>query len=435
MQTRTFMERIRQPGVMLGVLALAASAAVAACSPTGSSDTDQTPVPLGASQQEYIDALADMDPVELTVQLPTGPETFHSRTTTAYTDAVEEWSGGKITFEVLFSGSRVDATQVRSAMADGLVDIGPINPFFEPELFPVTAEAARLTFLQNSTPLVGSMQFAAAWLDFGYDVEAITEELLAEGITPLIPLLGPGGTPLMCADSRVTSLSDFAGTSIRVSTPAHQDAIEELGATGVNIPTLEVYEGLQRGVADCIVSPFALAGPVGLAEVTSHWTVDPEVQFSGSIDSFAISTQVWESLPLAAQQLLWDRLDVYIEAYISENSIGSTADALNQAADEGVEIHAWDADVITALRDYGEDVLERVRSDAPDAVDGDAFVQAAQDRHDEWREIITQDLGYEDSVEWADFAAWVESNEIDYEPLIERIREEILNPRRPGELN
>ncbi|MFP3468156.1 C4-dicarboxylate ABC transporter substrate-binding protein, partial [Leifsonia sp. SIMBA_070] len=72
-----------------------------------------------ASMEDYVAAFADVDPINLKVQSNNPQGTGQSVPLEAYVAAVEEWSGGKITFDVKYSGAIAPIAQAGQAMADG----------------------------------------------------------------------------------------------------------------------------------------------------------------------------------------------------------------------------------------------------------------------------------------------------------------------------
>lgn len=401
--------------------------AVAGCSTT-SSNADQTSVPVGADKETYVQALAEMDPVQLKVQLLTPSNSAHAKATEAYTKAVQEWSGDKITFKIHYSGA-VTSTGVEAAVADGLIDIAPLYPSMDPDNFPVQAFASNYAFMNDGSAIAGTLQSAGAWVEAGFDEQVVTE-LQDEGLQPLLPMMVPTSNHLYCGDKKVTSLDDARGAQLRASTPGNVAEVKAIGAVAVNLPTLEIFEGIQRGTVDCVVTTWAVPMTFGLAEVSKNWMVDPDVHFTGSSETLAIGKATWDRLPLAAQQLLWDQLGVYLTSYIENNVFATIDGALSQADQHGVKISEYGEDLTKALQDHHDQLLTQADKNSPKGFDGQTFVDSAQKSHEAWKKTIT-DLGYADDVEWADFHSWSQDNKIDVKPFVNRLVEDVLSKHRP----
>src|SRR3712207_3108243 len=105
---------------VLGAAALAGAMALTACAEeSGSGDGDAASdggstegVEYGASMEDYQAAFEDLEPITLNTQTP-GPQ--GSATSTKfeeYFEAVEEWSGGKITWEIAYSNAVAPPTEI-----------------------------------------------------------------------------------------------------------------------------------------------------------------------------------------------------------------------------------------------------------------------------------------------------------------------------------
>lgn len=388
-------------------------------------------VPAGSSKDVYIAALTDMDPVTLSMQLPAPPDVLMSAAPEHYAEAVEEWSGGKITFEILYSGSRVPITQMHSALNEGLIDSGLVLPATAAQEFPVTTYAADMMFLHEPTPVAGTMTFFASWIELASATDVIVEEFIDQGIRPLIPMLPTDSGTVLCNDAPLTSLAQASGQQIRLSSPSNVEFIEQLGATSVSIETSETYDALQRGVVDCAIWSVTGVPFSGLLDTVAHWTLSSEVQFPGTPMSFAISEEVWNDLPLTAQQLLWDRLDVYLESHLTDTVFGQFSEAIGMAREQNVQIHEWQSDASDSLKNLQNDIIANISDDAPAGINGEEFLASASQATEKWNAFIVEELGYEHDVPWDDIDIWLEDNPIDVDDLVEILIAEIIQPNRP----
>ncbi|MFH5824666.1 TRAP transporter substrate-binding protein DctP [Georgenia sp. AZ-5] len=431
---------VRRPRAMVAISVLAvAGMTLSACgsssdandSGSGDGGGDAVSVDAGASQEEYAEALTDVDPVELSFQMATAPGVATTAPAEKWAAAVEEWSDGKVQIEVLYSGARVPVHEMSQALQDGLVDGGFFLPYTAPEMFPVNTWNGSLLSLHDGSPFVGTMQMFAEWVDFGANRPELVDEVRANNIEPLLMWLPGNGNALFCTEP-VTSPEDAAGMTIRTNTPITTGLVKELGAATADVPTAEVYSALQRGVVDCAASALSVADSMSIQEVSKHWTLDNEVQAPPSQGSIAFNKDTWEGLPLAVRQLLWDRLDVYLEASILDREFEVISHSLQVGLDAGVTIHDWDEPTREKMAAYLDGILEDAAANAPANVDGEEYVSAAIENHEKWAGII-EDLGYTDESTWAEFPEWYAANkdQIDVTPLIDKLVEEVLTPNRP----
>lgn len=75
-----------------------------------------------------------------------------------------------------------------------------------------------------------------------------------------------------------------------------------------------MFESLQRGVIDCAITTVTGAALGGHIDTVPYPVFDPEVGFNSPGGSIAMSIDKWNDLPLPAQQLMIDRLDVFMKA-------------------------------------------------------------------------------------------------------------------------
>ncbi|WP_240190861.1 hypothetical protein [Aeromicrobium sp. YIM 150415] len=418
-----------------GLKWLAAGAAgcvvLAACSGGGDSGPSGDGVEAGADLETYQEAFADVEPVTLSFQLAVGSESLVAAPVQRYAEAVEEWSDGKIEIELLYSGSRVALQEMTSALAEGLVDMGHHVTTYEADTYPVTSLGADLLFLQEPTPVVGTLQLTAAWAEAGAVPGPFKDELIENGIQPLVPFAPNQGSGLLCRGEPVRSLDDARGKVIRAGSEGQAGELEALGATPVTLPLLEVYDGLQRGVVDCVIASLAMAEGGGFIEAGDSWTLDDRFGFSTYPSGVSIGLDRWESLPLVAQQLLWDRLDVFLEETVASTAgFEMFSTALETSTASGVTIETASDDLAQAVNGYFDEARDRyAEADLPTA-DAADIVDDVVETHEKWLGIV-QELGYEDEVGWADAQTWFAENEVDLEAYVDRLRSEILDPNRP----
>ncbi|MBM9463566.1 hypothetical protein JL108_08890 [Aeromicrobium sp. YIM 150415] len=389
---------------------------------------------MGASKEDYIDALAEMDPVELTMQLLVSADADYAKSAVDWAEAVEEWSGGKITFKIAYSGSIADATTMEDALNEGLVDVGQHQIQYKPEEFAVGNYFGGATFLYESSPVVGTMQMVGAMGQIWSEQDALVEENERNGLKPLIPATATGPSAFLCTEGNaVSTLDDFDGRQVRASATERAALLKELGAVPVDIPGSELFDAMQRGTVECADMGLTAAQVYGLLDVGKNWAFDSRVSASANPSGFDMSLAAWEDLPLAAQQLLWDRLDVFVESFLRNGVFASNAKVIDVAIEKGITFNDYDDEVVATIDSFFDDQLSHLADSAPEGVDGEAATTAVTDAFEGWYDLVTNELGYDQEVGWQDFdSAWLEANEIDLEPFVSEYVDVVLAPHRPG---
>ena len=147
--------------------------------------------------------------------------------------------------------------------------------------------------------------------------------------------------------------------------------------------------------------------------------------------SFSIGKNTWDRLPLAARQLMWDRLDVYAEYQLKDMIFRNFAESIAESHAQGLAFHEWDEPTRRVLVNQLDEVLKAAPQKAPASLDGEKFVQQAVDTSDRWEKIITAELKFEDATTWEGLDSWFAKNDLDVDSLIDRIVAESIAPYRP----
>lgn len=410
-----------------GLLA-AASLALTGCMAEdgGGSAAGGEGVEAGATKEEYIEAFADIEPIELTTQLPGSPGGSGALHIEAYAEALEEWSGGKLTMEIAYGNAIVDPAQAPEALADGRLDFDYVYPLYDPSRYPANGALASASHLGEHDPVAGTLQGIAGFLESSMATPEIMEEMEADGVKMLIPFGPTSSNGLLCTEP-LSEAADLEGAQVRVSGSAHAQQVEALGMSPVSLAYSELYQALQRGTIDCAMNATWTAMPLGIVPIAHNYTIDVEVGFARTPFGLGFGLAEWESLPLVAQQLIYDRLDVYIETMLVESIWQDMAAGADVIAEEGGTISGFGDEVAESLTEVNEQLLDEVR--ASEALDGEAFVSDTSAALDKWRGVVVDELGYPE-IDHDEFLDWY-SEGVDLGPYMDLLREDVLSQHRP----
>lgn len=378
----------------------------------------------GASKEEYAEALADMEPVELTFQAASSASGGNADRDRAFAEAIEEWSDGKISVEVLFGYPIAAPSEVASALQDGRLDLGYEIPQYAPSEYPAISELVNLQSSGGSGTAVSDFANVAATADVAWNTPEIHREYEAMGVTPLVPVEAEFSHVAMCT-TQADSAEDLNGAVISAGAPDLLQMIDSIGASGTSLPYTELYEGLQRGVIDCAVNGLKVGMATGVSEVAPH-IVAPQDGSLGRSTAALLAGGQWDDLPLAAQQLIYDQLEVYINGQFEV----STRDYVDAMEDFSGGFHTVDDETEESL----DATVEALRADVESsgALDGAQLIADYDAAQEKWTQVV-EELGYEDSGNWADFAENLDGESVDFMPLAERMMEDIYLEHRPGE--
>lgn len=417
--------------VLVAVLA-SASLALAGCS--GSSATEETnaggvSIEYGAPRSAYVEALADMKPVTLAIQ-STGPKGSPTgRRFEDYAAAVQDWSGGKISFEFTYSNGMAAPDEVHLALADGRLDIGSVMPALVPDDLPAANAMGDLSHLGRQTPVDWMLQWHGIMLDMVASTTDVDDEYEKHGMKLLLPAFGSGAYMPYCTDTG-TSASALKGRGVASQSKVQNAEADALGLAPSSISYAEMFEGLQRGVIDCAFSTVTGAALGGFIPAAPHVAFAQEEGFNSPAGTIAISLARWNELPLAAQQLMYDRLDVLLQANF-EGAWENTAAAVEAVQKAKGEIAPFDPAVVAKLTAVHDGVEKKVA--ASKAVsDGQALVDAAKKAEAEWATRI-DGLGIDGvGTSYDDFPAWYAKGVPDLQPYFDALWDGAMGQRRPA---
>lgn len=118
-------------------------------------------------------------------------------------------------------------------------------------------------------------------------------------IHPLVLVaLTPAGLHL---SHPLKSLDNLGGTKLIVASKVNGDAIALLGGTPLSIPLNEMYELIQRGIADGAAVAWTSFNPFKLAEVTAYHV---EARLGTSVGMIFMTKKTYEALSPQARKIL-----------------------------------------------------------------------------------------------------------------------------------
>jgi TRAP-type C4-dicarboxylate transport system substrate-binding protein len=413
---------------LVSVLALASCAEEAGGGGEAASGSEAEGVEPGASMEDYQAAFADVDPITLNTQSPSPQGSVTGANVEAYLEAITEWSDGKITFEVAYSNGIAPPTEVDDALRDGRLDLGQVLPIYEPAEYPANAALIDAGFISNQSAVVGTLQSNAWPNEVAFNTPEVEQEFADHDMKVLVPIYNSGVNAFFCSEEK-TSASAINGSQVAVGGTAQGKQIESLGGASASVPYTELFESLERGVVDCSVSSLTVGVLGGFIPAAPHVVIDPDAGFALAPGAMAMSQTTWDSLPLVAQQLFWDKIDVFMDVNVDAKIWPNTADAVSQAHEGGGSVKTFDDETRETLQGTNEELLEALRGTS--ALDGDALVDGAQEAADKWQGIV-EELGYEDEVDYDGFDEWYNPDELKADEWAQRLMEDVFNEHRPS---
>lgn len=384
-------------------------------------------VDYGADKATYIAALEDIDPIELTMQTGGTPGSVAARHWEYYADFLEEWSGGKIEVEMAY-GNSIMPGDAGPAIADGRLAAGLVIPGYSPDDYQALALLNDFPVSGAQTPLTALLKNQAVLLELSTGDSEVVEELTDAGVQPGLTALPGPPTGLVC-NGDYSTLDKLRGKQARVSSPNNARQVENLDMSPVSMGFNEVYEALQRGIVDCAVFSAYAASYFGLEPVAPYFLYNSEVGIGGSVMTLGFDQYLWEDLPLPVKQLMYDGQKAFLRGWF-DAQLELTAQGVKNMTEAGGGPILMDDESAAAIRAANESLIESIRT-SPALPDAEAKVAEAQELSEKWDRLL-EELGYTEKDTGYDGVVDLEaSGDLDVEPYLDRLFEEVLLAGRP----
>lgn len=404
----------------------AAGLLLSGCGATGGASDDPAMnkgVAYGTSIEEYQSAFRNLDPITIRVQADGPQDAPASLGRQAWMAAVEKWSGGKITVEWGYSSAFVpSATEWAGGLADGRMDVSTFLPYYTPEVFPKLSELTNATFLDGNSPT--ATLSSTGWVtEVLYSLAEYQEEAEANGVHVLGLMPSGNISGIFCTKSR-TSLKDLDGVAVSASGQGRVKQLTALGMAPQSIAFTELYEALERGVVGCGSTVVTAVDTIGATGLVPYATADPEVSLVGFPAFVAIGKDKWDSLPLVARQLLYDRMDVMFEQE-ANHEMSRNVTWLAQARAAGGGFRPFAKDARDKLKATNKTLLDEMTRNGVDT----GTVTAAWKR---WTATVNDKLYPDITKDLDEFLRAGGFKDVDLKPFAKAVFDDVLVRHRPS---
>lgn len=300
-----------------------------------------------------------------------------------WADEIAAASNGEITFEIFAGGGLMPALSQMQGVADGLAQVGLHGAPYTPAELPVSNALGDMGFL-----LADDFVLAFAYTDFmmheklGYDEWRGNRVIFGGGFANPVYYF-------LCREDLGT-LEDMQGKRVRTSGGGWARFASAIGMTPVNLPSNEIYTGMERGALDCanadVTHLVSGATIMDLTESVVMLPTSPAYISPGLI----YNVDWWQGLTDDQRRIVLDatadamaRLQVF---YASE-----TARVMELAESRGVKINQPDDALLAARQawlDDGVGGMADVARDTYHVADPDALYARFQPYLDKWQGLL-----------------------------------------------
>lgn len=299
-----------------------------------------------------------------------------------WSQLVEELSGGQLKPE-FFAGTVLLAPRAAlQGVRDGVVQVAHHAAVFTPSELPVANAVQELGFNYDD-PLAAI--FAVA------EFSLTNPTQLAEWKDKGVVYLGAYTTPayiIFCREP-VRDLNEIRGKRIRTAGSSVSRWVESVGGVPVNVPSSEMYTGLERGTLDCASNAPNDLIDRSLWEVAKHTTVVPTgMYWSGP--HWGWNPEFWASM--TAQERRWImEATARSMARMNINYIAASESALAEGEAKGVNVYEPAADMMASIEQFRAEALDRVYVTAAETYglsDGAEVIDAFRATMDKWTALL-----------------------------------------------
>ncbi len=265
--------------------------------------------------------------------------------------SLEKASEGRLTAKVFAGTALLPPRSGLSGVRDGIAQVGYHAGTYTPAELPISNSIQELGFNYDDalTAMVAATDFNMT------DAEALVQWKKA-GI-----VYGGGySTPpynLMCR-TPIRTLADVKGKRLRTAGAALSRWVESVGAVPVNVPSSEMYQGVEKGTLDCAVNVASDLKSRSLWDVAKHTTMAPlGMYWSGPM--WGYNPSYWKGLSTADRQLFFDTQSEALAAlYVGYNA--AIDEALAEAKEHGVTVYEPGQDILDSIASFAKGNLTNV---------------------------------------------------------------------------
>jgi TRAP-type C4-dicarboxylate transport system substrate-binding protein len=300
-----------------------------------------------------------------------------------FMNAVEQASGGSVTFRLFTGGALLGAKATLAGIRDGIADTGIIALTYHPAEFPHAQLVADLA-LWSDDPLIA----AGAVTEFNLlHCPPCLEEFLAQGLV----YTGTYSTaPYTIIGRRpINGPADLAGLKVRTPGAIWDRWVQYMDAVPVNLPASDMYESLERGITDLVLQPVAALRSYSLWDVATDITHLNLGTFH-SLSLLGYGRNAWRSYDAGVRKLLLDNAPVALigasQGYVDlDREVAAESDALK------VTIHPPSEALVAATRAFAEAdraALAEIARTQHGIAEPEPLIETFLALLDKWRAII-----------------------------------------------
>lgn len=199
--------------------------------------------------------------------------------------AIEEESGGRVTFTYYPGGSMYSATETIDAVAEGAADICWFTNGSYGGIFPISD-------FVNVYGSVNSASMGSAVLNIA--LEEIPEMADEYSRWHVLVLHSPSTAPLSTVGTKIETVADLAGLSIRAAGTMPTAYLNAIGCNAISMPTSDVYDAVSKHTLDGFANDWHNIDCFNLYEPIDYCM---DVSLNATAGGLLMNQDRWNELP------------------------------------------------------------------------------------------------------------------------------------------
>jgi len=213
-----------------------------------------------------------------------------------FMERVKTLSNGKITF-AFFPGEQLAKTREQLDLGQtGGADIVGVVPSYAPGRMRLSA------VMELPGAFTSARTGAAMYRKIAEEKFFLENDFLKNGVRPLILNTFEPYEVFIKDKKPIRFPEDIKGKKLRTTGESVGPSLKAIGAVQIAMPTIDVYDALQRGTVDGLLSGYSSLLSYKLDEVVKSFTVG--CGLTSLQNTWVINEKVWQSLPEETKKIL-----------------------------------------------------------------------------------------------------------------------------------
>ncbi|MDS1139203.1 C4-dicarboxylate TRAP transporter substrate-binding protein [Pusillimonas sp. SM2304] len=256
---------------------------------------------------------------------------------------VDKASDGDIKINVFTDTTLLPVVAHLSGLRDGIADITYHAGTYTPSDLPEDNVLAVLGIVQED-PLLTTFAVADFYMN-DPDMQALwkRQKITFLGAYASVPYV------LICR-KKVENIGDLKGLKLRTAGPVYAEWARSVGAAPVNVPSSEMFTGLDKGQIDCAV--------MGANELKTRslWDVAKHVNLANLGPYFAgwewaMNRAKWNKLTDGQRRILLDTIaESTVETELAYIAVGD--EAIKESSNHGVTVYQPSSEIEQSITDF-----------------------------------------------------------------------------------